>query len=54
MFDRMEDQVMQTEAEADISQEMRGNYTDAELEQRSRDLQVEAELNAIRQKLGEQ
>jgi phage shock protein A len=51
-FDRLEDEVMQKEAEVEINQEMRGDsLTDIELAQRSRQLQVEAELQAIKEKL---
>lgn len=51
-FDRYEDQVMQAEAEVQINQEIRGDsLTDMELAQRSRQLQVEAELQALKDKL---
>ena len=51
-FDRLEDQVMQAEAEVEIKQEMRGDsMSDIELAQRSRQLQVEAELQALKDKL---
>jgi phage shock protein A len=55
-FDRLEDEVMQAEAEVEIRQEIRGEgLSDAELAQRSRELQVEAELEAMKERLeGEQ
>jgi len=55
-FDRLEDEVMQTEAEVEIRQEIRGEgLSDIELAQRSRELQVEAELEAMKERLeGEQ
>jgi phage shock protein A len=49
-FERMEDQVLQAEAEAQIGEEIRrGTVSDLDLEQRSRDLQVEAELRAMKE-----
>lgn len=48
MFDRMEDQVLQGEAEADIIDDIQA--ADVDLEQRSRELQVEAELAAMKEK----
>lgn len=54
-FDRLEDEVMQAEAEVEIRQEMRGDsLSDIELAQRSRDLQVEAELQAMKDQLENQ
>jgi len=51
-FERLEDEVLQTEAEVEIRQEMRGDsLSDIELAQRSRDLQVEAELQAMKEQL---
>lgn len=51
-FDRLEEQVMQTEAEVEIRGQMQaGNLTDYELAQKSRDLQVDAELEALKEKL---
>jgi len=54
-FDRLEDEVLQTEAEVEIRQEMRGDsLSDIELAQRSRELQVEAELQAMKDQLEDQ
>ncbi|MHC4552860.1 MAG: PspA/IM30 family protein [Planctomycetota bacterium] len=51
-FDRLEDQVAQTEAEVEIRGEMQaGALNEVELAQKSRDLQVEAELQALKDKL---
>lgn len=51
-FDRLEDEVMQAEAEVEIRQEMHGDaLTDIELMQRSRDLQIEAELQSMKDQL---
>ena len=51
-FDRLEDQVVQTEAEIEICGEMQaGTLNEYELAQKSRDLQVEAELQALKEKL---
>ncbi len=51
-FDRLEDQVAQTEAEVEIRGEMQaGTLNELELAQKSRDLQVEAELQAMKDKL---
>jgi phage shock protein A len=51
-FERMEDEVLQAEAEVEINQEMRADsLTDVELAQRSRQLQVEAEMQAMKDKL---
>ncbi len=51
-FDRLEDEVLQAEAEVQVRQEMRGDsLSDVELAQRSRDLQVEAELQALKEQL---
>lgn len=54
-FDRLEDEVLQTEAEAEIRQEMQGDaLSDVELAQRSRELQVDAELQALKDELAEE
>lgn len=51
-FDRLEDEVLQTEAEVEIRQEMHGDaLSDVELAQRSRELQIEAELQAMKDQL---
>ncbi len=51
-FERLEDEVLQTEAEVEIRQEIQGGaMSDMELAERSRDLQVEAELQAIKERL---
>lgn len=51
-FDRLEDEVAQTEAEIDIRSQMQaGDLSEVELAQQSRDLQVEAELQALKEKL---
>jgi phage shock protein A len=48
-FDRLEDEVMQAEAEVEIRQEIHSDsLTDVQLAERSRDLQVEAELQAMK------
>ena len=53
-FDRLEDQVLQTEAEVEIRQEIHSDaLTDIQLAERSRDLQVEAELEAMKDFLEE-
>lgn len=53
-FDRLEDEVLQTEAEAEIRQEIHSDaLTDVQLAERSRDLQVEAELEAMKDLLEE-
>jgi len=53
-FERMEDKVLQTEAEVEIQEDIRGqSMSAAELEQRSRELQVDAELRAMKEKLNE-
>jgi len=46
MFERLEDQVLQTEAEADVVEDMQ--LGDIDLEQRSRELQIEAELASLK------
>ncbi len=52
-FDRLEDEVLQTEAEIEIRQEIRGDtLSDMELAENSRKLQVEAELEAMKDRLG--
>lgn len=51
-FDRLEDEVAQTEAEVEIRSQMQaGDLSEVELAQQSRDLQVEAELQALKEKL---
>lgn len=51
-FDRLEEQVNQTEAEVEIRGQMQaGDLTDYELAQKSRDLQVEAEFQALKEKM---
>ncbi|HPD46317.1 MAG TPA: PspA/IM30 family protein [Anaerohalosphaeraceae bacterium] len=53
-FDRLEDQVLQSEAEVQINQELRGDsLTEIELAQRARDMQVEAELAELRERLNQ-
>ncbi|MHC4297790.1 MAG: PspA/IM30 family protein [Planctomycetota bacterium] len=53
-FDRLEDEVLQTEAEVEIRQEIHSDaLTDVQLAERSRDLQVEAELEAMKDLLEE-
>ncbi len=53
-FDRLEDEVLQTEAEVEIRQEIHSDaLTDIQLAERSRDLQVEAELEAMKDFLEE-
>ena len=53
-FDRLEDQVLQSEAQVEINQELRGDsLTDIELAQKAREMQVEAELAEIRGRLDE-
>lgn len=54
-FDRLEDEVLQTEAEVEIRQEMHGDtLSDIELAQRSRELQVEAELQAMKDQFADE
>ncbi len=53
-FDRLEDEVLQAEAEVEIHQEIRGEaLSDMELAQKSRDLQIEAEMQAIKDRMAE-
>ncbi|MHC4170931.1 MAG: hypothetical protein ACYSWQ_28675 [Planctomycetota bacterium] len=53
-FDRLEDDVLQAEAEVEIRQEIHSDaMTDVQLTERSRDLQVEAELQAMKDVLEE-
>jgi len=53
-FDRLEDEVLQTEAEVEIHQEMTGGaLSDLELAERARDMQVDAELQAMKERLEE-
>ena len=53
-FDRLEDDVLQAEAEVEIRQEIHSDaMTDVQLAERSRDLQVEAELEAMKDLLEE-
>ena len=48
-FDRYEDEVLQSEAEVEIRQEIQSDaMNDLQLAERSRDLQVEAELQAMK------
>ena len=48
-FERLEDEVLQAEAEVEIRQEIHSDaLTDVQLAERSRDLQVEAELEAMK------
>ena len=51
MFDRMEDEVFQVEAEADVIEDINSSV---DLEQRSRELQVDAEIAAMKQRLAEE
>ena len=54
-FDRLEQQVVQTEAEVEIAEEIRGDMmTDLNLEQRARDLQVEAELRQLKERMNQE
>lgn len=51
-FERLEDEVNQVEAEVEISEEIRaGTMAMKDLEESSRDLQVDAELRAMKEKL---
>ena len=51
-FERLEDEVLQSEAEVEIRQEINSDYmTDSELAEKSRNFQVEAELEALKDKL---
>jgi phage shock protein A len=51
-FERLEDQVAQSEAEVQVRAELQaGSLSDYELDRQSRDLQVEAELQALKDKL---
>lgn len=51
-FERIEDDVLQSESEVEINAEIRGDeLTDIDLTHRARDLQVEAELQNIKDKL---
>ncbi|MHC4645901.1 MAG: PspA/IM30 family protein [Planctomycetota bacterium] len=51
-FDRLEDDVLQVEAEVEIRQDITGDaLSDLELAERSRDIQVEAELQAMKEHL---
>jgi len=53
-FDRLEDEVLQAETEVEIRQEIHSDaLTDIQLAERSRDLQVEAELEAMKDVLEE-
>ncbi len=53
-FDRLEDDVLQSEAQVEINQELRGDsLTDIELAQKAREMQVEAELQELKEKLEE-
>ncbi|MHC4636565.1 MAG: PspA/IM30 family protein [Planctomycetota bacterium] len=54
-FDRLEDEVLQAEAEVQIRQEIRGDsLSDLELAERARDLQIEAELQSLKEQFEEQ
>lgn len=51
-FDRLEEDVLQTEAEVEINSEIRGDsLSDQELAEHSRQMQVDAELEALRAEL---
>ena len=51
-FERLEDKVLASEAEVEIRGQMRGDgLSDLDLQERSRELQVEAELQELRDKL---
>ncbi|MCK4998426.1 MAG: PspA/IM30 family protein [Anaerohalosphaera sp.] len=53
-FDRLEDDVLQSQAEVEINQELRGDsLTDIELAQKAREMQVEAELQELKEKIEE-
>jgi phage shock protein A len=52
-FERLEDAVSQAEIEVEIEREVRGEMVDAAgLEKRSRDLELDAELRALKDKVG--
>jgi phage shock protein A len=52
-FDRLAGEVDQLEAEVEIGEEIRGDsLSDAELENRGRELQVDAQLRELKEKLG--
>ena len=54
-FERIEEQVLQAEAEVEIAEEIRGGaMAEMDLEQRARDLQVEAELRELKERLGKE
>ena len=51
-FDRLEEDVLQSEAQVEINQEIRGDsLSDLELAEHSRQMQVDAELEALRAEL---
>ncbi len=51
-FERLEDEVLTSEAEVEIRQQMRGEtLSDFDLEERSRELQIEAELQELKEKI---
>ena len=52
-FSKMEEDVLKTESEAEISGELRGDslLSDADIEKKTRELQVDSELDALRSKL---
>ncbi len=51
-FDRLEDDVLQSEAQVEINQEIRGDsLSELELAEHSRQMQVDAELEALRAEL---
>lgn len=53
-FERFEDEVVQAEAHAEVQDEIcAGSLADADLEQRSRELQVEAEMRAMKKRLAQ-
>jgi len=53
-FDRMEEQVLQAESKVEIDAEIKGDLTDvlAETEKKSAELRVDAELAALKKKMG--
>lgn len=51
-FERLEDEVVQAEAHVEVQDEMcAGSLADADLEHRARELQVEAEMRALKKRL---
>ena len=54
-FDRLEEQVLQAEAVVEIQEDIRGEIpSDVDLEARGRELQVEAQLRELKDRLGEE